>query len=188
MCSSRLCLICIGLFLLSLLPVSVECNHGNEKKLTHDLYDELTSNQTTSNDGDDNLEKQISLQNINISKNDKGIEKRNYFISKLFERYGNSKGFLTHEGLHNILRHLGFKEDEHGEMDFKHLEDADHSHEYLHDEEKHSEDHEGHAQYHDIDKRSLESIKLENGSLDKVSTLTVKKIIKKTFIHLITSK
>jgi hypothetical protein len=33
-----------------------------------------------------------------------------------------------------------------------------------------------------------QDIMKENGSLDKVSTLTVKKIIKKTFIHLITSK
>lgn len=165
MCSSRLCLICIGLFLLSLLPVSVECNHGNEKEPTNDLYDELKSNQTASNDGDVNLEKQINLQNTNISKYDKRIEKRNYFISKLFERYGNSKGFLTHEGLHNILKHLGFKQDEHGEMNFKHLEDADHSHELLHDEDKHTDDE--HAQYDDIDKRSLESVKLENASLDK---------------------
>ena len=30
------------------------------------------------------------------------------------------------------LKHLGFKDDEHGEMDFKHLEDADHFDYFIH--------------------------------------------------------
>ncbi|XP_052089469.1 zinc transporter ZIP6-like isoform X1 [Mytilus californianus] len=130
MCSSKLCFVCLSLFLLSFLPEQRSCKETEQNK----LYDKVIPKPIKPNE---ETLKQIIPQNSSNTSEHERLVKRQYFISKLFEDFGNEKGVLTHDGLDKMLTQLGFKVD-HVDKDHDHSED--HHHNHFENEHKHSEE------------------------------------------------
>lgn len=173
MCSSRLCVICLGLFVLSLLQKTPKCNA--QESTTHQLYDALNPN---IGELKEDYDKQIFIPETNCSK-DEMKEKRNYFIAKLFERYGNENGVLTHEGLDKILIHLGFRDEHgnHGEKDHDHVSDLKHAdHDHLDEPKSIDGTTKDQTQYEHIGKRFSEALTSEHDNANK-QQLTVESLL-----------
>ncbi|CAC5418336.1 SLC39A6 [Mytilus coruscus] len=130
MCSSKLCFVCLTLFLLSFLPKQSSCKETEQNK----LYDKVIPKPIKPHE---ETLKQIIPQNSSNTSEQGRLVKREYFISKLFEDFGNEKGVLTHDGLDKMLTQLGFKV-EHVDKDHDHSED--HHHNHFENEHKHSEE------------------------------------------------
>ncbi|CAG2237459.1 SLC39A10 [Mytilus edulis] len=140
MCSSKLCFVCLALFLLSFIP---QQSNGKETDQSN-LYDKVTPKPINPNE---ETLKQIIPQNFSNTSQDERLEKREYFISKLFEDFGNENGVLTHDGLDKMLTQLGFK------VGHVHsIKDHDHNGEHMHD---HSKDHD-HSKNHDHNHHEVE--------------------------------
>ncbi|XP_052095423.1 zinc transporter ZIP6-like isoform X6 [Mytilus californianus] len=130
MCSSKLCFVCLTLFVLSFLPEQSTCKETEQNK----LYDKVIPKPIKPNE---ETLKQIILQNSSNMSEHERLVKREYFISKLFEDFGNENGVLTHDGLDKMLTQLGFKVDP---VDKDHDHSEDHHHNHFENEHKHSEE------------------------------------------------
>lgn len=160
MCSSRLCLICLGLFILSLFPGSSDCTQTEP-----DQYDHSKGKVTPKED----YFKQIIPESN--SSEATSIAKRDVFISKLIERFGNKQGYINYEGLDKLLHQLGFNDDhdhEHKNHDLhNHSEYNEHDNNNSTDNEKH--DHDNHDHDNEMPHNHVHERSLQNISLEKVS-------------------
>ncbi|XP_071156996.1 zinc transporter ZIP6-like isoform X1 [Mytilus edulis] len=180
MCSSKLCFVCLALFLLSFIP---QQSNGKETDQSN-LYDKVTPKPI--NPIEETL-KQIIPQNFSNTSQDERLVKREYFISKLFEDFGNENGVLTHDGLDKMLTQLGFKvghvhsiKDHDHNRDHDHSVDHDHSKDHDHNhhevEQKHSEE-EDHTPRNKV-KRSLKiSTKNDSSVKDKNNKYNVDSLL-----------
>lgn len=131
MCSSRLCLVCLGLFIFSLLPGSSNCN-----KTEPDQYDQSSGNVIPEED------------------QFKQIAKRDFFISELMKKFGNNQGYLTHHGLDKLLHQLGFVDDLHKEHD-------DHMHTEHDNHVSDNHDFDNHTHHSHMHERSVQNMTSE---------------------------